>query len=88
VSLTHEALPDSKIPNRVVLLPVPRVEPRKPVTDSHKRLFLVMSAGVYAAAGLDMQETASFHIRFHEYDPLANPLVGLPTPAYFAAGAH
>ena len=46
-----------------------------------------MSAGVYAAAGLDMQETASFHNHFHEYDPLAMALVGLPTPAYFAAGA-
>jgi hypothetical protein len=87
VSLTHEAPPDSKIPNRVVLLLPPRIEPRKPVTDSHKRLFFVMSAGVYAAAGLDMEETASFRHHFREYDPLAKPLVGLPAPAYYAAGA-
>jgi hypothetical protein len=46
-----------------------------------------MSAGVYAPAGLDMEETASFRHHFHEYDPLAKPLVGLPTPAYYAAGA-
>ncbi len=87
VSITHEALPDSKIPNRVRLLLPLRIEPRKhPLTGSHKRLLFVMSTGVYAAVGLDMQETASFRHHFHEYDPLARPLVGLPTPAYFAAG--
>ncbi|MGA8677048.1 MAG: hypothetical protein WB621_17665 [Candidatus Acidiferrales bacterium] len=78
VSLTHEALPDSKIPARPALLPFPRFEPRKPVKDEHKRLFWMMSAGVYAAAGLDMEETASFRPHFHEVDPLARPLVGLP----------
>ncbi len=87
VSLTHEALPDSKIPARPALLPFPRFEPRKPVKDEHKRLFWMMSAGVYAAAGLDMQETASFRPHFHEVDPLARPLVGLPAPAYYASGA-
>jgi hypothetical protein len=86
-SLTHEAVPDSRIPSSVTLLTLPRIEPRKPVADAHKRLFFVMSAGVYAAAGLDMQETAFFRHRFREYDPLGKPLVGLSTPAYYAAAA-
>jgi hypothetical protein len=55
-SLTHEAVAESKIPSSVTLLPLPRIEPRKPVADTHKWLFFAMSAGVYAAAGLDMQD--------------------------------
>ena len=86
-SLTHEALPDSKIPARPALLPLPRFEPRKPVKDEHKRLFWMMSAGVYTAAAFDMQQTESLRPHFREYDPLAKPIVGLPTPAYYAAGA-
>jgi hypothetical protein len=87
VSLTHEALPDSKIPTRPSLTPLPRFEPRKPVKDEHKRLFWMMSAGVYTAAAFDMHETESLRPHFREYDPLARPLVGLPAPAYYAAGA-
>jgi hypothetical protein len=87
VSLTHEALPDSKIATRPALQPFPRVEPRKPVKDEHKRLFWTMSAGVYTAAAFDMQQTESLRPHFREYDPLAKPLVGLPAPAYYAAGA-
>ncbi len=52
------------IPSSVALLPLPRIEPRKAVADRHKRLFFVVSAGVYAAAGLDMQETAFFRHHF------------------------
>jgi hypothetical protein len=87
VGLTHEALPDSRIPARPALLPTPRFEPRKPVKDEHKRLFWMMSAGVYAAAGFDVAETSSLRPHFHEVDPLARPLVGLPAPAYYASGA-
>jgi hypothetical protein len=46
-----------------------------------------MSPRVYAAAGLDLEETASLRHHFHEYDPLAKPSVGLPAPACYAAGA-
>jgi hypothetical protein len=81
VSIAQEALPDSK----TLQLPS-RIEPRKPLRGWHKRLFFVMSTGVYAAAGLDMQDTASFRHHFDEQDPRAKPLVGLPTPACFAAG--
>lgn len=70
-----------------MLFPFPRIEPRKPVTDAHKRLFFVMSVGVYAAAELDLEETASFRHHFHEYDPLPRPLAGLLAPACYAAGA-
>lgn len=87
VSLRHEALSDSKIPNRVALLPPSRFEPKKPVADSHERLFFAMTAKVYAAAGLDLEETASLRPHFHEVDPLAKPFVGLPTPAYYVGGA-
>ena len=87
VSLTHEALPDSKIPARPAVLPLPRFEPRKPVRDEHKRLFWMMTAGVYTAAAFDMQKTESLRPHFREYDPLAKPIVGLPAPAYYAAGA-
>ncbi len=78
---------DSKIPNRVALLPPSRFEPKKPVADSHERLFFAMTAKVYAAAGLDLEETASLRPHFHEVDPLAKPFVGLPTPAYYVGGA-
>lgn len=86
-SLTRAASPDSKIPNRVALLPPLRSEPRKPVCDAHQRLFITLSAGVYAASALDMQESESRLPHFREYDPLARPFVGLPAPAYYAAGA-
>ena len=79
VNLTHEALPDSKLPTRPALLPLPRIEPRKPVKDEHKRLFFVLSAGVYTAAGLDIEQTVALRPHFREYDPLARPLVGLPS---------
>ncbi|MGA7914936.1 MAG: hypothetical protein WCA00_06850 [Candidatus Acidiferrales bacterium] len=55
--------------------------------DEHKRLFFVLSAGVYTAAGLDMEQTGASLPHFREYDPLARPLVGLPTSAYYVAGA-
>lgn len=87
VNLTDNALSDSKIPTKAVLHPLPRIEPRKPVADEHKRLFVAMSAGVYAAAGLDMAESMALRPHFQEYDPLARPFVGLPAPGYYAAGA-
>jgi hypothetical protein len=87
VSLAYEALPGSKIPTRPALQPFPRFEPRKPVKNEHKRLFWMMSAGVYTAAACDMQQTESLRPHFREYDPLARPLVGLPAPAYYVAGA-
>lgn len=87
VSLTHDALPDSKIPKRTtLLLRSPRIKPRRPVKGCAQAAVLFHERGVHAAAGLDMEETASLRPRFDEVDRLAKPFVGLP-PAYYAGGA-
>jgi len=53
-----------------------------------KQRFLILSAGVYAAGLADMHQT--MHNKqfswWYESDPLAKPLVKLPSPAYYAAG--
>ncbi|MFI5106359.1 MAG: hypothetical protein ACHP79_15660, partial [Terriglobales bacterium] len=49
---------------------------------------LILSAGVYGASFADMRETLKQR-KFpwwYEADPLARPLVRLPTPAYYATG--
>jgi hypothetical protein len=46
--------------------------------------FLVLSAGVYGFAMLDMHETVS--VGGYEDNPLARPFVKLPRPAYYATG--
>ncbi len=55
--------------------------------ESKWRLFLPLTAGVYAAAFLDMHESVSRRPRFEERDPLAKPLTVLPAPGYYAAGS-
>jgi hypothetical protein len=59
VNLNHETPPDSHIPSAIVLRPLLRREPRKPVEDHHLRLFVVMAAGVYTASALDMHQSKS-----------------------------
>ena len=51
------------------------------------RSYFVLSAGVYAAAGLDMQQSESMMPHFDERDPLARPFLRLPAPAYYASAA-
>jgi hypothetical protein len=89
VSFTKDIVPDSKIPSGIVLvpLPLPRSEPRKPVKDARPRLYLLIAAGVYTAASLDMQQSESMMPHFHENDPFARPLLRLPAPAYYASAA-
>jgi hypothetical protein len=87
VSLVSGAVADSKIPNKVMLPPLPRSEPRKAVKGAMPRAFFVLSAGVYAAAGLDMQQSESMMPHFDERDPLARPFLRLPAPAYYASAA-
>ncbi len=50
--------------------------------------FLLLSAGVYTASLADMHQTllAKQSPWWYEADPLARPLVRLPTPAYYATG--
>jgi hypothetical protein len=54
----------------------------------HKKEFLILSAGVYAAGLADMHQT--LQVRHYswwcEKDPLAKPMVKLPAPAYYATG--
>lgn len=42
--------------------------------------------GVYTAAAMDMQESASLMPRFHEDDPFTKPFAHMPVPAYYATG--
>jgi hypothetical protein len=76
VSLTKEALPDSRIPSKTVWLPLPRCEPSKLLEDHPKRLFFALSVRVYAESALDMQESESLRPHFRECAPLGQPVVG------------
>jgi len=58
---------------------------RRPFETSSTRRFLLLSAGVYAFALLDIHETASMRDAV-ELDPLARPFTNLPKPAYYASG--
>ena len=66
--------------------PLPPLKMKRPWEDRSARLFFLLSAGVYAAAAMDMQESASLRPHFHEDDPLAKPFAKLPLPAYYAHG--
>ena len=68
--------------------------PKPEVKRQVPKVFFLTSAGVYSAAFLDMHNTRS-EMNFckrqpgyvcYENNPLARPLVGLPTPAYYATG--
>lgn len=74
-----------------------RPDPEKPtVKKPNKKVFLLLSGGVYTAAILDMHSTIAYRDYlakngFHSFppfeeDPLARPLVQLPKPAYYATG--
>jgi hypothetical protein len=64
----------------------PRREPRKPLINARFSPYLILSAGVYSAAWLDMTETQSSMPNFTEADPLARPFLLLPKPLYYASG--
>jgi len=90
VSLTKTTVADSRIPSGTVLAPLaplPRSEPRRAIKTALPKSFFVLSAGVYTAAGLDMQLSESMLPHFDEKDPLARPFLRLPAPAYYASAA-
>jgi hypothetical protein len=90
VSLTKEVVADSKIPSPNVLAPLPplpRREPRRAVKEATLRAFFVLSAGVYVAAGLELQQSESMLPNFDERDPVVRPFLRLPAPAYYASAA-
>jgi hypothetical protein len=66
--------------------PLPPWKMKQPLEDRSARRFLLLSTGVYAAATMDMQESASLRPWFHEDDPLAKPFAKLHLPAYYATG--
>ena len=87
VSLTRTTAADSRIPSGTPLAPLPRTEVRRALKIAPPKSFFALSAGVYAAAGLDMQQSESMLPHFDEKDPLARPFLRLPAPAYYAAAA-
>jgi hypothetical protein len=87
VSLVHETAGDSKIPTGVALVPLPHSELRRAVKPALPKSFFVLSAGVYAAAGLDTQRSESMLPNFDERDPIVRPFLRLPAPAYYASAA-
>jgi hypothetical protein len=54
----------------------------------HKTQFLILSAAVYGASLADMHQTLQErkYSWWYETNPVARPLVRLPSPAYYAAG--
>lgn len=66
--------------------PLPPMKKKQPREDRSTRRFFLLSFGVYVAAAIDMQESASLRPHFHEDDPFAKPFVKLAVPAYYAAG--
>jgi hypothetical protein len=54
----------------------------------HKTQFLILGAALYAASLADMHQTLQErkYSWWYERDPLAKPLLTLPTPAYYATG--
>ncbi|HUL16237.1 MAG TPA: hypothetical protein VLV88_09595 [Terriglobales bacterium] len=62
-------------------------KPKLIASAGSKKLFLTLSAGVYAAGFLDMHEWIADRNHGHkEVDPLAKPFAQWPAPAYYAAG--
>jgi hypothetical protein len=86
-SFVHESAGDSKIPSGVGLAPLPHGELRRAVKPVLPKSFFVLSAGVYTAAGLDMQRSESMLPRFNERDPIVRPFLRLSAPAYYASAA-
>lgn len=85
VSLVHKTVGDSKIPSGIALAPIPHGELRRALKPPLPKSFFVLSAGVYTAAGLDMQRSESMLPHFDEKDPVARPFMRLPPPAYCAS---
>jgi hypothetical protein len=87
VSLTKTTAADSGIPSGVALAPLPHSELRRAVKPAAPKSYRVLTAGVYTAAGLDMQRPESMLPNFDEKDPIVRPFLRLPAPAYYASAA-
>ena len=87
VSLTKTTAADSRVPSGVALAPLPHSELRRAVKPALPKSYWVLTAGVYTAAGLDMQRSESLLPNFEERDPIVRPFLRLPAPAYYASAA-
>ena len=87
VSLTKTTAADSRVPSGVALAPPPHTELRRAVKPAAPQSYWVLTAGVYTAAGLDMQRSESMLPNFDENDPIVRPFLRLPAPAYYASAA-
>ncbi len=87
VSLVDETAGDSKIPSGVVLAPLPHTELRRTVKPTLPKSFFLLTAGVYTAAGLDMQRSESMLPNFDERDPFVRPFLRRPAPAYYTSAS-
>jgi len=78
---------DSGLTSRPLIREKQKAKPPPPVR-FHKKQFLILSVGVYAAGFADMHQTLKErkYDWWYEVDPLARPLVHLPSPAYYATG--
>jgi len=87
-TVSSNLTPGIRVPTTTIQLikPLPPLKVKRPWEDRSDRRFILLSTGVYAAAAIDMQESASLRPHFHEDDPLAKPFAKLPLPAYYADG--
>jgi hypothetical protein len=87
LSLTKTTAADSKIPGGAVLALLPHGELRRAVKPALPKSYWLLTAGVYTAAGLDMQRSESMLPDFDERDPIVRPFLRLPASAYYASAA-
>jgi hypothetical protein len=86
VALVQHAIHDQRISSSEDAESSRKREPRKALTNARFSPYLILSAGVYTAAWLDMSETQSSMPNFTEEDPLARPFLVLPKPLYYTSG--
>jgi hypothetical protein len=87
VSLSKTTAADSRIPSGTALAPLTHGELRGAVKPALPKPFWVLTAGVYTAAGLDMQRSEAMLPNFDERDPIVRPFLRMPAPAYYASAA-
>jgi hypothetical protein len=93
LKISQLPLPTNRLDSTPISMPSPpianpvRPAPKPPPHFSRTR-FALLSASVYVAAFADMHQTLQERkcSCWREADPLARPLVGLPSPAYYATG--
>jgi hypothetical protein len=86
IALVQHAIHDPQISSSADAEASPRLKPRKAIIRARISPYFILSAGIYAAAWLDMTETQSSMPNFKEEDALVRPFLLLPKPLYYASG--